>query len=87
MSLIQTRGAASARGFGLFGGAAGCCLNDGNKGIFALGEAPATNNRTRNKYTYATCLSTACGVASASADAKCECCRILSHPLLDCACT
>jgi hypothetical protein len=64
MSLISTRGAASARGFGLFAASAGCCLNDGNKAIFALGGGG--NTTVRNKYTYATCASTACGVAAQS---------------------
>jgi len=64
MPLISTRGAASARGFGLFAAKSGCCLNDGNKAIFALGGGGFTT--VRNKYTYATCASTACGVAAQS---------------------
>ena len=41
----------------------GVVLGDGTVGIFQLG--PSTT--TRNKFTYATCTSTACGVAAASA--------------------
>jgi hypothetical protein len=67
MSLISTRGAASARGFGLFAAGASCCLNDGNKGIFALGyQTGCCATKIRNKYTYATCTSTATGVAQSS---------------------
>lgn len=66
MPLIERRGAASARGFGLFAAGATCCLNDGNKGIFALG-CVGGGVTTRNKYTYASCSSTASGVGAASA--------------------
>jgi hypothetical protein len=69
MPLISTKGAASAQGFGLFAKAAGCCLCDGNKGIFALGNAGGAST-TRNKYTYATCTSTACGVGASSAPGR-----------------
>jgi hypothetical protein len=66
MPLISTKGAASAQGFGLFAATGGgCCLCDGNKGIFALGNSSGSST-IRNKYTYATCASTACGVGSAS---------------------
>lgn len=66
MPLIERRGAASARGFGLFAAGATCCLNDGNKGIFALGLPVAGATTTRNKYTYASDSSTASGVGAAS---------------------
>ena len=61
MPAIITRGAMSAQGFGY--GAAALGGGDGTKGIFALGSLTTT----RNKYTYATCSSTAAGVASSSA--------------------
>ena len=64
MPTIITRGAASAQGFGEFSAAVGGC--DGTKGIFALGYASVAST-TRNKYTYACCTSTACGVGAASA--------------------
>ena len=55
MPIIETKGAASAQGFGLFAATSGCCLNDGNKGIFAIGYACGSASNIRNKYTYATC--------------------------------
>ena len=62
MPLIATRGAASAQGFGEFAQAA---VSDGTKAIFALGLVNcATWSSTRNKYTYACCTSTACGVGT-----------------------
>ena len=60
MPAIITRGAMSAQGFGY--GAAALGGGDGTKGIFALGSLTTT----RNKYTYSTCSSTACGVAASS---------------------
>jgi len=64
MPLIETTGAASARGFGLFAKGA----SDGTVGIFALGLAgcPCAPSSVRNKYTYASCSSTTSGVASAT---------------------
>jgi hypothetical protein len=62
MPLIATRGAASAQGFGEFAQAA---VSDGTKAIFALGLVNCVSwSTTRNKYTYATCASTACGVGT-----------------------
>ena len=64
MPSIITRGAMSARGFGFgYKSASG----DGTKGIFALGNFGGGALTTRNKYTYASCTSTACGVGAASA--------------------
>ena len=57
MPTIITRGAASAQGFGEFSAAVGGC--DGTKGIFALGNVGGSQSTTRNKYTYASCTSTA----------------------------
>ena len=61
MPAVITRGAFSAQGFG-FGASAAGCGPDGTVGIFALGDL--TTNR--NKYTYASCTSTICGVGAAS---------------------
>lgn len=65
MPLIETKGAASAQGFGLFAKTGG---GDGTVGIFALGrrgdQSPQFST-TRNKYTYACCTSTASGVGAA----------------------
>ena len=68
MPLLSTRGSASAKGFGLFATTSSCCLTDGNKGIFAIGSntCGCCGTTTRNKYTYATCLSTAVGVGTSS---------------------
>ena len=63
MPLINTSGVNTDRGYGLF--ALPSCT-DGTKGIFALGYAGGTSS-IRNKYTYSSCTSTACGVGSASA--------------------
>ena len=64
MPFIETTGAASARGFGLFA----TMIGDGTKGIFALGSTAASTCgvTTRDKYTYASDTSTACGVGAAS---------------------
>ena len=64
MPMIITSGAASAKGFGAFAKTGGA---DGTKGIFALGYLSGGFSTIRNKYTYATCTSTACGVGAASA--------------------
>ena len=64
MPLVQTRGAASAQGFGEFAQAA---VSDGTKAIFALGVVNcACASTIRNKYTYANCSSTACGVGTSA---------------------
>jgi hypothetical protein len=60
MPAVITRGAISAQGFGFAAG--GVCALDGTKGIFAVGGF----STIRNKYTYATCTSTASGVAASS---------------------
>jgi hypothetical protein len=65
MPAIITRGAFSAKGFG-FGASAGLNPCDGTKAIFQLGYNGSSNTTTRNKYTYASCTSTACGVGAAS---------------------
>jgi hypothetical protein len=64
MPLISTKGAASAQGFGLFGGGDG---PDGTRGIFTISCGGGSLSAVRNKYTYASCISTASGVGSASA--------------------
>ncbi len=65
MPLIKTRGAASSQGFGQF--ALAVSGGDGTKGIFQLGSNNVgTRTTVRNKYTYACCTSTACGVGAAS---------------------
>jgi hypothetical protein len=69
MPAIITRGAISARGFG-FAAAATGCGPDGIKGIFALGQISGCPSTTRNKYTFATCTSTACGVAASNASSR-----------------
>lgn len=68
MPAIITRGAISAQGFGFgksiqSGPPPGA---DGTVAIFALGSICNVASRTRNKYTYATCASTATGVGLAS---------------------
>ena len=65
MPLIQRKGAQSSQGFGEFSAAVGG--GDGTKGIFALGYNTPSALTTRNKYTYSSCTSTACGVGAASA--------------------
>ena len=67
MPLIASRGSGSAQGLGfsVFASAGGG--GDGTIGIFAVGSTFSQGPRTvRNKYTYATCTSTACGVAASS---------------------
>ena len=58
MPLINTSGVNTDRGYGLF--ALPRCT-DGTKGIFALGQYCYTNYNSRDKYTYASCTSTASG--------------------------
>lgn len=62
MPAVITRGAISAQGFGF--GVAAVGGPDGTKGIFALGTG--SRSTVRNKYTYASCTSTACGVTASS---------------------
>ena len=61
MPTLITRGAGSANGFGFAARTGGG--TDGTVGIFTLGCGGGT---TRNKYTYATCSSTAAGVGAAT---------------------
>jgi hypothetical protein len=65
MPLLQTRGAGSARGFGFSATqASGPPPCDGTKAIFTLGQTGCTRTNTRNKYTYATCTSSAAASAT-----------------------
>jgi hypothetical protein len=71
MPLLQTRGAGSARGFG-FSATQASGGGDSTVGIFALGQTVSSSggSTTRNKYTFATCASTACGVGVSSCCSK-----------------
>jgi hypothetical protein len=67
MPLHQTSGNISAKGYG-FGASTGA--TDGTVGIFAIGTTNgACSTAVRNKYTFSSCTSTACGVGSASVGA------------------
>ena len=72
MPALINRGSMSANGFGfsIFTTGGGGCATDGTVGIFAIGctagKNPNVFSVVRNKYTYASCTSTACGVGSAS---------------------
>ena len=66
MPLIASRGSGSAQGLGfsVFAGGGGVAT----VGIFALGpiSSSSSGSNIRNKYTFATCASTACGVGVSS---------------------